>query len=318
MSTDNTAITASNEEGGSELAAEVLQMRQLLPASADALLDDFDCLRFLRARKMDPRKAADMASAWAVWATTPLPGSTEGLTPLTILSVAEDPNEALFTRLAPYLMEGEDKEGHPIFWEKTGNGSAGFYELKQHQNHDQLLARHVRLQGIMECRLHHQSQKHGRRIEKLVAVNDYSNLSMYPDLDAIKFAIAVATTDSNNFPERLHKLIAINCPWYFSALFALVSPFADPVTLAKFVILGSNYQEDLKTYIDESQIPEEYGGTMAATWSWPHSPHSGASPQQIEAFVAARRARAADKERMEHGSGPAEALDDITTSERVP
>jgi hypothetical protein len=276
-------------------------------------------MRFLRARKMDPQKAADMASAWAQWATTPLPGSTDGLTPLTILSVKEDPNEDLFTRLAPYLMEGEDKDGHPIFWEKTGEASAGFYELKQHISHDQLLARHVRLQGIMECRLHHQSEKHGRRIEKLVAVNDYSHLSMYPDLDAIKFAIAVATMDSNNFPERLHRLIAINCPWYFNALYALVSPFADPVTLAKFVILGSNYQDELKNYIDESHIPEEYGGTMTTGWGWPHSAASGASPEQIEAFVALRRTLAAQIEQQIAGeSEPKEGLDDISTAERIP
>jgi hypothetical protein len=51
-----------------------------------------DCFRFLRARKWNISKAADMANRWADWYTTPIPGAGS-TTPETILDEIEDPNE---------------------------------------------------------------------------------------------------------------------------------------------------------------------------------------------------------------------------------
>lgn len=42
---------------------------------------------------------------------------------------------------------------------------------------------------------------------------------------------------------------------------SIVSAWIDPVTRAKFIILGSDYQEKLLELIDADQLPAEYGGT---------------------------------------------------------
>ena len=42
---------------------------------------------------------------------------------------------------------------------------------------------------------------------------------------------------------------------------SIVSAWIDPVTRAKFIILGSDYQEKLLELIDADQLPVEYGGT---------------------------------------------------------
>jgi hypothetical protein len=69
---------------------------------------------------------------------------------------------------------------------------------------------------------------------------------------------------------------------YFTAIWALLQPFIDPVTCQKIRILGSNYLEELREVIDESQIPVEYGGTYEAIrWYWPYPEESGCSPKQI-------------------------------------
>ena len=194
-------------------AEEVAAFREGLDSATNALLDDFDCMRFLRARQMDVPKAIAMATDWGIWAKQALPGSRSGRTPLTILADVEDPDEEVYSQYCPHSLDGEDREGRPIFWEKTGEGSQQFWELKKVLSHDQLVARHVRLQQLMGCRLKYCSEKHGKRIEKVVAVNDFSNISMSPDMDAIKFAIAVLKCDQNYFPERLQTIFAINCPW---------------------------------------------------------------------------------------------------------
>lgn len=136
-----------------------------------------------------------------------------GRTPLNILDDVEDPDENVYSQYCPHSLEGEDKGGRPVFWEQTGEGSQQFWQLKKAISADALLVRHVRIQQLMGCRLRFCSEKHGRRIDKMVAVNDFANISMSPDLDAIKFAVAVLKCDQNYFPERLQTIFAINCPW---------------------------------------------------------------------------------------------------------
>lgn len=270
-------------EGG-DMDDMVMQLREGLDAGTNALLDDFDCMRFLRARQLNVAKAVDMARQWGSWATEALPGSPEGKCPLNLLDTVEDPNEDLYTRYCPHLMEGEDRDGRPVYWEQTGEGSCNFSKLKQEINHDEMLARHIRLQLLMQCRLKHCSERHGKHIGKLVSVQNFGGISMQPDLDSIKYAIAVLGCDQSYFPETLHTVYAINCPWYITALYSLVSPFIDQVTKSKIRLLGSDYYSTLVEAIDEDQIPVEYGGKKVYRWSWPWSEASGCSPDQIRRY----------------------------------
>mmetsp|Transcript_9037 Transcript_9037/g.17692 ORF Transcript_9037/g.17692 Transcript_9037/m.17692 type:complete len:309 (-) Transcript_9037:402-1328(-) len=64
-----------------------------------------------------------------------------------------------------------------------------------------------------------------------------------------------------HYPERSYKMIVINAPWWFKTVWALISPLLDPRTKEKIVILGSDYKAKLLEYLDESEVPVEYGGT---------------------------------------------------------
>lgn len=44
---------------------------------------------------------------------------------------------------------------------------------------------------------------------------------------------ATINIDQNYHPERLHKFFFINSPWLFQGLWAVVSPWLDPVTRSK-------------------------------------------------------------------------------------
>jgi hypothetical protein len=68
-----------------------------------------------------------------------------------------------------------------------------------------------------------------------------------------------------------------------------LQPFIDPVTRQKIRILGSNYLEELRECVDDSQIPCEYGGTWnGIKWNWPYPDDSGCSPQQIKEYNVSR------------------------------
>lgn len=200
---------------GAELAEEVIQFREGLDAKTNALLDDFDCMRFLRARQMNVQKAIAMAAEWSTWANEPLPGNPNGRTPLTILDDVDDPNEDVFTSKAhcPHTLAGEDKEGHPIYWEQTGRCGRRYRELRKYMDNEGLFSRHVRIQEMMMCRMKAVADRTGNHIEKLVVVNDFADLQMSPDMDAIRYATGIIGIDQKYYPERLHTVFCINTPW---------------------------------------------------------------------------------------------------------
>jgi len=74
--------------------------------------------------------------------------------------------------------------------------------------------------------------------------------------------------DEAHYPEVLEKMFVINAPIYFTAIWAMVRPWIDAVTVEKIQkIFGSNYGDALKTYVNLDQIPVEYGGTNE-TFPW--------------------------------------------------
>ena len=52
----------------------------------------------------------------------------------------------------------------------------------------------------------------------------------------------------------------INAPVVLKGLWAMIKGWIDPVTAAKFRILGKDYQAALLEVIDADQLPVEYGG----------------------------------------------------------
>lgn len=95
----------------------VVQLRTAIASNLSELLSDSDCLRFLRARNGNVTKAADMITKWGAWWDTVLPGTE--VKPGEVTS-KPDEQEAVYTELMPHANLGESKQGHPIYWEKTG------------------------------------------------------------------------------------------------------------------------------------------------------------------------------------------------------
>jgi hypothetical protein len=86
-------------------------------------------------------------------------------------------------------------------------------------------------------------------------------------------------------------MVMINAPWYFSAIWALVSYCVDPITAQKISIVGADYQELLKELIDDDNIPSDLGGTADVSWHYPYPEGSGCSPAELRAYLALQEER---------------------------
>lgn len=159
-------------------------------------------------------------------------------------------------------------------------------EIKEHFDMDYLLARHIRQQTIMLLRLNHAQLKYNKVITKIVVVFDLAGLSRFPDLFALDYVRRVLVMDQAYYPERLETIYLINAPWYFAAIYSLISSFLDPVTAKKVQIIGTDFLPIISQQIDENQIPRELGGTFdSLTWNWPYSEESGVSPSQLREYL---------------------------------
>ncbi len=145
-------------------------------------------------------------------------------------------------------------------------------------------------------RMEHLSRRHDRQIDRVLVVFDVECLPLVPDLAALEYAQRMFYTDQNYYPETLYKLIVINALWYFHGLFAVIKPWVDARTAARVVILGHDFLPQLLEYVDESQVPAEFGGMGGPVqWGGPCAEDSGCSPADIDALLAKQQSRETDE-----------------------
>jgi hypothetical protein len=144
-------------------------------------------------------------------------------------------------------------------------------------------------QEIFDMRYEYASKKFGHHVHQCVIVFDMAGLSASLDMDSIYYIKHILKIDQDYFPERLFKLVVINSPWYFPAIFNLFYYMMDAKTRDKFVVLSSDFLPKLTELIDPAVIPAEYGGGCAeggedgVHWDLVFPPSTGCSREQIEA-----------------------------------
>ena len=107
-----------------------------------ASLTDADCYRFLRARNYQIPATLDMTLNWYVWYHTPLSGSTYTPKDMRRRALEEgDAQENVYRELLPHSNLGVDKEGRPVYWEKTGLISSRFPKIKTMLTEDDIYNR---------------------------------------------------------------------------------------------------------------------------------------------------------------------------------
>jgi len=102
-------------------------------------------------------------------------------------------------------------------------------------------------------------EKFKKPVDRFITIWDFKGMSW-----AHRHRIAIfkftAHLARDHYPERVEKMMFINAPWMFPALFKMVKPFVDSHTLHKMEIVPSPYDKRLRELLNEEDIPAEYGG----------------------------------------------------------
>lgn len=89
--------------------------------------------------------------------------------------------------------------------------------------------------------------------EKVVVVLNFGEFSasLAPSWDATKTLVSVL---QKHYPERLHKLVVIDPPFWMRTAYCLLTPFLNEETMEKFILAcGDDREKIIGRYIDEDQ-----------------------------------------------------------------
>lgn len=170
---------------------------------------------------------------------------------------------AVYQAQYPQVYSGFAKNGSPVFVSKTGVLNIEAVEcittvqniVKYHwfvQMHD----------FAGRLRAHKKEDPNFNRFE-CVIIMDMANLTV-GQLNSRTLAIIKeqSAIDSLCFPETMNKMFIVNAPRFFTATWTIIKGWLDPRTANKVEVLGSPsvWQKKLLDYVDEDQLPSDYGG----------------------------------------------------------
>ncbi|KAJ7551408.1 hypothetical protein O6H91_06G014000 [Diphasiastrum complanatum] len=254
---DAATTEAPATEGGSIAAEEVspdtvidedisLWGVPLLPSKGDPNTDVI-LLKFLRARD------SKVGNAFAMLKDTILWRKKFGAD-----SILEEELGTDFEGLA--YLHGFDKEGHPVSYNIFGalNDKDLYQKAFGDQSKTEKFLR-WRVQ-LLEKSIELLNFSPGGA-NALVQVIDLKD-SPWPAKKELRLFINQALNLlQDNYPELVVKNVLINVPWYFSALYSIISPFLSQRTKSKFVLVRQGkVTEALLKLIPAEQLPVQYGG----------------------------------------------------------
>lgn len=238
------------EQVASDDAAEWKQVAELRavtqaqdPSCKDE--DDYTLRRFLRARDHNIGKASAMLLKYLKWKPAAKPHGA--------IAAAEVAREAAQGKL---YLQGHDREGRPLIY------GFGARHHPARRDLDEFKRYVVHVLDATVARLPPPPPPPGDvRQEKFAAVADLAGWG-YANCD-IRGYLAALDIMQSYYPERLARVFLVHVPYVFMAAWKIVYPFIDDNTKKKFVFVpDKDLDRTLREAIDDSQLPEIYGGKL--------------------------------------------------------
>ncbi|KAF7069513.1 hypothetical protein CFC21_075136 [Triticum aestivum] len=228
--------------GGDGDAAEwkkVAELREVVEAQDPSAKeeDDFALRRFLRAREHNIKKASAMLLRYLAWKRVTMPHGF----------ISDDEVRGEIAKGRDHH-QGFDRLGRPMSYLY---GGCHFPVRGDHED----LKRYVAYAFEKSCTRLSAGQ------EKFAAVIDLKGWG-YANCDMRGYLAGLDIMQSY-YPERVGRVLLIHVPYIFMAAWKMVYPFIDDKTKKKFVFVADrDLDATLRDAIDESQLPEEYGGKL--------------------------------------------------------
>ncbi|KAF7790786.1 hypothetical protein EIP86_001743 [Pleurotus ostreatoroseus] len=214
-------------------------------------MDDAMLLRFLRARKFDLAKSKEMLKAAEQWR------KEFGVDNL--IQNFDFKEKAEVDKYYPQFYHKMDKEGRPIYIERLGK--LDFKALYAITTQERQLQRLVwEYEKFLNERLPACSKAVGHPVETSCTVLDLAGVSLSNFYRVKDYLMAATSIGQDRYPETMGKFYIINAPWAFTAVWQVIKPWLDEVTVAKIDILGGSYKDKLLAQIPAENLPKEFGG----------------------------------------------------------
>lgn len=245
----------------SDVSVAILEeFRRRLPLEVNNAVSNSDCVRFLKARSQKIPAAIDMINKWWIWWNAPLivlGGQT--IKPSNILSLRDYEKQSIVNECFPFSNSVSDRDGRPVYWEKTGVISVKMPIVKQHFSLDEMIFLHVRQQEVMMRRIREANKP---ELTQLIVVFDLTQLVYTPDVFAFKSFHKFVQIEQKYYPERLYRMYIINAPRFFTYMWNIMKGWMDVKTVSKIKIIGKDYLPELVDLLGLENVPVEYGGVL--------------------------------------------------------
>ncbi|CAM6063398.1 unnamed protein product [Sphagnum tenellum] len=208
-------------------------------------------LKFLRARDFKVDEACSMLVNTIRWRKSFFKADTEEEEQQQEGAAEEDSSELD----SFFYMQGSDKEHHPVCYNNWG-------AFQDKDLYNKTFGDATKIQNFVRWRV--------RVLEKgikqldfvpgghsaILQVNDVKNIPLFKK-EMRGVIIGFVTLLQDNYPELVVKNVFVNTPWYFSALYSVISPFITQRMKRKIVLARPG--QIFKSIAPEN-VPVQYGG----------------------------------------------------------
>ncbi|EPS95002.1 hypothetical protein FOMPIDRAFT_1062919 [Fomitopsis schrenkii] len=213
--------------------------------------DDALLLRFLRARRFDVEKAKAMLISCEQWR------KDFGVDDL--VKNFDFPEKEEVNKYYPQYYHKIDKDGRPVYIEQLGK--LDIPKLYAITTVERQLKRLVyEYEKNINERMPACSRTVGHPVETSCTILDLNGVSISNFYRVKDYVMQMSAIGQDRYPETMGKFYIINAPWAFSAVWSIIKPWLDEVTVSKIDILGRDYKGKLLTQIPAENLPKEFGG----------------------------------------------------------
>lgn len=219
-------------------------------------LSEMFLLRFIRGyvNADDHKKAAfEVIDNYLAWAEE-----------IDLQKIAATPfanRDQFFGKIWPSGFHGFSKDGHPIYIDRPGKVSPKVLSTLDMDEFTKMHIQSMEWLNDVKVRL---SERTGRRIYKHVVIMDMEDFGFSHFGDKFRGPLKkIIDIDSTKYPESLSQMYIVNASFMFKAIWAIVSPWLDPITKTRITFLSK--PKHLLEFIEADQLPDFLGGTCKYT-----------------------------------------------------